>query len=40
MRTREEILEILSSIIEDDSRYASDKVLEISDLLDEEGEGE
>ena len=40
MRTREEILEAIKSIIEDDSRYASDKVLEISDLLDEEGEGE
>lgn len=40
MRTREEILETLKSIIEDDSRYASDKVLEISDLLDEEEEDE
>jgi hypothetical protein len=39
MRTREELLELLRSIVENEGQYAADKVLDISQLLEEERNG-
>ena len=37
MKTREELLEILRSILDNEGQYAADKVLDIRELLEEEG---
>ena len=37
MRTREELLEILRSILDNEGQYAADKVLDIRELIEGEG---
>lgn len=36
MRSREELLELLNSIIDNNEQYAADKVMDIRQLLEEE----
>jgi len=38
MKTREELLEILRSILDNEGQYATDKVLDIRELIEGEGE--
>ena len=37
MKTREELLEILRSILDNEGQYATDKVLDIRELIEGEG---